>query len=97
MSKGMDVEKEIKNLSFKAPHRPVDIRDAEKTLREAMCLSRSEAKKLANVLWTSLCDANETEEEENDTKSVEEQVIVEDNSNIKLMLLKKAMLDLIGD
>jgi HK97 family phage prohead protease len=97
MSKGMDVEKEIKNLSIKAPHRPVDIRDAEKTLREAMCLSRSEAKKLANVLWTHLCDANETEEEENETKSVEEQVIVEDNSNIKLMLLKKAMLDLIGD
>lgn len=98
MSKGMDVEKEIKNLSFKAPHRPIDIRDAEKTLREAMCLSRSEAKKLANVLWNCLCDANDIEEEEDkDTKSVDEQVIVENNSNIKLMLLKKAMLDLIGD
>lgn len=95
MSKGMDVEKEIKSFLQKAPHRPVDIRDAEKTLREAMLLSRSEAKKLANVLWNSLCDADETEEEVIETKSVQDEE--ENNSKIKLMLLKKAMLDLIGD
>lgn len=95
MSKGMDVEKEIKSFLQKAPHRPVDIRDAEKTLREAMLLSRSEAKKLANVLWNSLCDANETEEEVIETKSVQDEE--ENNSKIKLMLLKRAMLDLIGD
>ena len=95
MSKGMDVEKEIKSFLQKAPHRPVDIRDAEKTLREAMLLSRSEAKKLANVLWNSLCDANETGEEVIETKSVQDEE--ENNSKIKLMLLKKAMLDLIGD
>lgn len=77
------------------PHRPEDIRDAEKTLREAMLLSRSEAKKLANVLWNSLCDAKETEEEVIETKSVQDEE--ENNSKIKLMLLKKAMLDLIGD
>lgn len=97
MSKGMDVEKEIKSLLSKTPHRPVDVRDAEKTLREAMCLSRSEAKKLANVLWSNLCDANDTKDEVIESKSVEKQDFVEENNNIKQMLLKKAMLDLIGD
>lgn len=97
MSAGIDVEKEVKNLLSKQPHRPNDIRDAEKTLREAMCLSRSEAKKLANVLWTNLCDANETEEEIVETKSDTKVEEIVDNKNIKQMLLKKAMLDLIGD
>lgn len=97
MSKGMDVEKEIKSLSQKLPHRPVDIRDAEKTLREVMCLSRSESKKLANILWNNLCDANFIEEEIIETKTVEKQDKLEENNNIKQMLLKKAMLDLIGD
>jgi hypothetical protein len=97
MSKGMDVEKEIKRLSQKLPHRPVDIRDAEKTLREVMCLSRSESKKLANILWNNLCDANFIEEEIIETKTVEKQDKLEENNNIKQMLLKKAMLDLIGD
>ena len=80
-------------------HRPLDIRDAEKTLREAMCLSRSEAKKLAGILWQNLCDASEVEEKiEEEIKSIEENVEIDDNSNnIKQMLLKKAMLDLIGD
>ncbi len=97
MSKGMDVEKEVKNLLSKQPHRPNDVRDAEKTLREVMCLSRSESKKLANVLWNNLCDANFIEEEVIETKTVEEQEKLEENNNIKQMLLKKAMLDLIGD
>ena len=97
MLAGMDVEKEIKSLSQKLPHRPVDIRDAEKTLREVMCLSRSESKKLANVLWNNLCDANFIEEEIIETKTVVEQDILETNNNIKQMLLKKAMLDLIGN
>lgn len=98
MSNGMDVEKEVKHFLQKTSHRPVDIRDAEKTLREAMCLSRSESKKLASILWNSLCDANEKEEEVVETKTVEEQEIVEENNNnIKQMLLKKAMLDLIED
>jgi HK97 family phage prohead protease len=97
-AKSTDVAAEMKYLVSKESHRPTDVRDAEKTLREAMCLSRSEAKKLANVLWTTLCDANDTKEEVIETKTVEaEQEVVEDNSNIKLMLLKKAMLDLIGD
>jgi phage head maturation protease len=92
-----DVMSEMKYLVSKENHRPTDIRDAEKTLREAMCLSRSESKKLANILWNSLCDANEKEEEIIETKTVVEQDILETNNNIKQMLLKKAMLDLIGN
>jgi phage head maturation protease len=98
MLAGIDVEKEVKNLLSKQAHRPVNVRDAEKTLREAMCLSRSEAKKLANVFFTTLCDAKSYEEEINEevveTKSSE--IEPEDNF-IKQMLLKKAMLDLIED
>jgi len=101
MSAGIDVEKEVKNLLSKQPHRPADVRDAEKTLREAMCLSRSEAKKLANIFFTTLCEAKSYEEEINDeiieTKSAEIVENVDNSQNIKQMLLKKAMLDLIGD
>lgn len=93
----VDIAAEMKYLVSKESHRPTDIRDAEKTLREAMCLSRSESKKLANVLWTTLCDAKFSEEEVIETKTVDEQENVKENNNIKQSLLKKAMLDLIGD
>ena len=89
LSKGYDYEKEMENYNKKQYHRPVDIRDAEKTLREAMCLSRSESKKLANILWNNLCEANETKEIEEES--------VNNTENIKQMLLKKAMLDLLKD
>lgn len=96
LSADVDMGKELKYYYSKLPHRPADVRDAEKTLREAMRLSRSESKKLAKVLWNSLCDA-ESEEikqteivDEIETKS-DEIEIVETKSIDKQMLLKKAM------
>jgi len=97
MSKGYDYDKEMENYYRKQSHRPTDIRDAEKTLREAMCLSRSESKKLANILWNNLCEANETKEIEeesvNNTENIKQMQILKN----KQMLLKKAMFDLIED
>lgn len=83
-------EDEIKfyNKKKEKPHRPYSVRDAEKTLREVMCLSNSESKKLANILWRNLCDADLSDS----TFPVAESKSVTDN---KLMLLKKAMLDIL--
>ena len=99
MSNGIDMQKEMDNYFKKLPHKPVDVRDAEKTLREAMSLSRSEAKKLASVVWHSLCDAKDAEEQEIDEKIISEEVksteIDNNKSDLRQKLLKKAMLQMI--
>jgi len=98
LSADMDMGKELKYYYGKLPHRPADVRDAEKTLREAMRLSRSESKKLASVLWNALCDA-ESEETKQTEKTIEETPVISDGIEVanetksidKQMLLKKAM------
>lgn len=77
------------------PHRPVDVRDCEATLREAMKLSRSESKKLANILWMNLCDANSKDEIKNSETEVKTEDIANKTLKLKQMLLKKAMLDIL--
>lgn len=96
LSANVDMGKELKYYYGKLPHRPADVRDAEKTLREAMRLSRSESKKLAKVLWNSLCDAESEETKQTETiETIEtksdEIEVVETKSIDKQMLLKKAM------
>jgi hypothetical protein len=51
---------------------PENIKQCERALRDAMDLSRSQAKGLAKLVWNHLRDANETSEPEVKTTNIKE-------------------------
>lgn len=78
----MSMEMEaMKSIVAKSPE---NIKQCERALRDAMDLSRSQAKGLAKLVWNHLCDANETQEPEIKTTNIEK-------DSEKNALLKEAL------
>jgi hypothetical protein len=77
---------EMDNMKSILSHSPKNIKEVERSLRDALDLSRSKAKTLAKMVWENLRDVELPSEPT--TKKI--QIDVE-RENLRLDLLKKAL------
>ena len=83
-------EDELKSLQTigRRAVRPASVRDVEGRLRDALRLSREEAKRLSSTVWESMRDASTQDE----TKSTTSTPVVEKNPDALSTLDRRALL-----
>ena len=77
---------EMDNMKCLLSHSPNNIKECERSLRDALDLSRSQSKKLAKLVWENLRDVEIPSEPEIKTTTVDI-----DKENLRQDLLKKAL------
>ena len=86
MSEDSTMSMEMDNMKCLLSHSPNNIKECERSLRDALDLSRSQSKKLAKLVWENLRDVEIPSEPEIKTTTVDI-----DKENLRKDLLKKAL------
>jgi hypothetical protein len=86
MSEDATMSMEMDNMKSILSHSPKNIKEVERSLRDALDLSRSKAKTLAKLVWENLRDVELPSEPETKTKTVD----IEKES-LRKDLLKQAL------
>lgn len=86
MSEDSVMSMEMDNMKCLLSHSPNNIKECERSLRDALDLSRSQSKKLAKLVWENLRDVEIPSEPEIKTTTVDI-----DKENLRKDLLKKAL------
>ncbi len=77
---------EMENMKSMLSHSPNNIKEVERSLRDALDLSRSKAKTLAKLVWENLRDVDVPSEPETKTKTVDTE-----KESLRKDLLKQAL------
>ena len=77
---------EMDNMKSILSHSPKNIKECERSLRDALDLSRSQSKRLAKLVWENLRDAAVPSEPETKTKKIDIE-----KENMRKDLLKQAL------
>jgi hypothetical protein len=86
MSSAETMMMEMENMKSLVSKQPTNIKEVERSLRDALDLSRSKAKTLAKMVWENLRDVEIPSEPEIKTKQIDV-----DKENMRQDLLKKAL------
>jgi hypothetical protein len=86
MSSAETMSMEMENMKSLVSKQPSNIKEVERSLRDALDLSRSKAKTLAKMVWENLRDVEIPSEPEIKTKQIDV-----DKENMRQDLLKKAL------
>ena len=86
MSEDGMMSMEMDNMKSILSHSPKNIKEVERSLRDALDLSRSKAKTLAKLVWENLRDVELPSEPETKTKTVDIE-----KENMRKDLLKQAL------
>jgi hypothetical protein len=86
MSSAETMSMEMDNMKSLLAKQPSNIKEVERSLRDALDLSRSKAKTLAKMVWENLRDVEIPSEPEIKTKQIDV-----DKENMRQDLLKKAL------
>ena len=86
MSEDSTMSMEMDNMKSILSHSPKNIKEVERSLRDALDLSRSKAKTLAKLVWENLRDVELPSEPETKTKTVDIE-----KENMRKDLLKQAL------